>query len=473
LSIRLADLAGLRVTVMGLGLHGGGLASCLFFARHGSQVTVTDNRKDPAAFAPVLPLLERHGVRMVLGRHEIADFVNTDLVIKNPAVPADSPYLAASRDTGIPVESDLSVFLQVCHNPVVGITGSKGKSTTASAIHHCLRQRYPGARLGGNITVNPLGFLEEMGPADPVVLELSSWQLADLRGSEQALAPQISLVTVILPDHQNKYPDMASYLADKMVLFQSQRPEQYALFNHADPYQAAWSARTRARVRWFSPRPLPAGVEGAWLRNKAAVIREAGSQVNLSLANLRVPGEHNRLNLLAAALACHLFGLPGEEISASLASFPGLEHRLEPVVELQGVRFYNDSAATIPEAVAAALAALPPPLLLITGGTDKNLNFRPLLPAITAAEGVFLLEGSATGKLRTLLEEAGKPYAGPYASLEQALEAAWAQAKPGATILFSPGCASFEMFLNEFDRGRKFKELVRQLADRPPSPPAP
>jgi UDP-N-acetylmuramoylalanine--D-glutamate ligase len=467
LSFHLADLAGRRVTVMGLGLHGGGLASCLFFARHGSRVTVTDNRRDHEAFAPILPLLERHGVRAVLGRHEMADFVDTDLVIKNPAVPADSPYLAAARERGVAVESDLSVFLQLCTSPVIGITGSKGKSTTASAIHHCLRQSHPGARLGGNITINPLCFLEEMGPGDPVVLELSSWQLADLRGSRHVLAPRISLVTVILPDHQNKYPDMASYVADKMVLFQSQGPDQYALFNHADPYQAAWPAHTRARVRWFSPSRLPAALEGAWLRDKAGVIREAGRRVSFPLADLRVPGEHNRLNLLAAALACHLFGLSGEVISACLAAFPGVEHRLEPVAELHGVRFCNDSAATIPEAVVAALAALPAPLLLITGGTDKNLDFRPLLPAIAGAQGVFLLQGSATGKLRALLEGAGVAYAGPFDGLEQALAAAWAQAKPGTTILFSPGCASFEMFLNEFDRGRRFKELVLRLADRP------
>ncbi len=459
-----ADLAGLRVTVMGLGLHGGGLASCLFFARHGARVTATDNRQDPQALAPVLPQLRERGVRTVLGRHETEDFTDTDLVIKNPAVPADSPYLAAARSRGVPVETDLSVFLQLCANPVIGITGSKGKSTTASAIWHCLRPSHPGARLGGNITVNPLGFLGQMSAGDPVVLELSSWQLADLRESGHPPAPLISVVTVILPDHQNKYPDMASYVADKTVLFRSQRPEQHALFNRADPWQASWPALTRAAVRWFSPAPLPADTPGAWLESDGAAAWEDGRRLSLPLRDLRLPGEHNRLNLLAAALACLVFGLSPEAIGSALASFSGVEHRLEPVGEVRGVRFYNDSAATIPEAVAAGLTALPPPVLLIAGGTDKNLDFASLLPSLAGAAGVFLLRGSATVKLQALMDREGLPYSGPFESLEQALAAAVARARPGDAVLFSPGCASFEMFLNEFDRGRRFKELVRGLA---------
>ncbi len=345
-----------RVTVMGLGLHGGGLASALFFARHGARVTVTDHRRDPAAFEPLLAELAAHGVRTVLGRHEERDFTETDLVVKNPAVPLSSPFLALARERGIPVETDLSIFLGLCPGPVLAVTGSKGKSTAASALARCLQTRHPGCRLGGNITVSPLGFLEELAPADPVVLELSSWQLADLRG-RGLLAPRVSLVTRILPDHQDKYPDMASYVADKKVLFASQKPGQFAVFNADDPWQRDFPQGTAAEVHWYSRAPLPPGRPGALLQDGVGLRREAGRTETILPARLAVPGEHNRLNLLAAGLSARLFGLEPEPIAAALASFPGIEHRLELVAERDGVRIYNDSAATIPEAAAAALSA--------------------------------------------------------------------------------------------------------------------
>ncbi len=463
------ELLAKRVTVMGLGLHGGGLASALFFARHGARVTVTDHRQDPSAFEPLLAQLAAHGVRAVLGRHEPRDFTETDLVVKNPAVPPSSPVLALARGRGIPGETDLSVFLGLCPGPVLAVTGSKGKSTAATALARCLQTRHPGCRLGGNITVSPLGFLEDLQPEDPVVLELSSWQLADLRG-RGLLAPRVGLATRILPDHLDRYSDMGSYVADKKVLFASQRPEQFAVLNADDPWQQDFPEQTVAQVHWYSRAALPPGRPGAFLSQGAGLRPEAGRTETLLPSRLRVPGEHNRLNLLAAALGARLFGIEPEPIAAALASFPGLEHRLELVAERGGVRIYNDSAATIPEAAAAALSALPAPVFLIAGGTDKNLDFRPLAEAAGRAGGLYLLAGSGTRKLEPLLRAAGLSFEGPFPGLEQALGRAWEAARraaasgsSGATLLFSPGCASFELFLNEFDRGRKFKELAAGL----------
>jgi UDP-N-acetylmuramoylalanine--D-glutamate ligase len=458
-----------RVTVMGLGLHGGGLASALFFARHGAQVTVTDHRRDPSAFEPFLAELAAHGVRTVLGRHEEGDFLQTDLVVKNPAVPLSSPFLALAREKGVPVETDLSIFLGLCPGPVLAVTGSKGKSTAATALARCLQTRHPGCRLGGNITVSPLDFLEDLQPEDPVVLELSSWQLGDLRGRGLP-APQVALATRILPDHQDKYPDMESYLADKKVLFASQRPGQFAVLNADDPWQRDFPGVTAAQVHWYSRAALEPGRRGAFLEGRVGLRREAGRTETLLPARLAVPGEHSRLNLLAAALGARLFGLEAETIAAALASFPGIEHRLELVAERDGVRIYNDSAATIPEAAAAALSALPAPVFLIAGGTDKNLDFRPLAEAAGRAAGIYLLAGSGSRKIERLFRAEGVPFEGLFAELAQALARAWEAARraaasgpAGATLLFSPGCASFELFLNEFDRGRKFKELTTAL----------
>jgi len=459
-----ADIPSLRITVMGLGLHGGGLDSALFFAHRGARVTVTDNREDPEVFRNILPRLSAAGVRTVLGRHNEDDFTDTDLVIKNPAVPSSSPFLEAARAHGHPIETDLSIFLQLCSNPLIGVTGSKGKSTTASAIHHCLRATEPDARLGGNITVNPLTFLDCLDPGSPIVLELSSWQLADLRG-RGLLAPRVSVVTVILPDHQDKYPGMDAYIADKKILFSSQSAAQYALFNRQDPWQRGFAAETRARPRYFSSAPLPAGLSGAYLQDRGAVIREADREISLSFDPLSVPGEHNRINLLAAGLACHCFGMSPGDFAPCLRDFPGIEHRLELAAEIEGVRYYNDSAATIPQATAAALAALEPPILLIAGGTDKNLDFQALLDSIDLAEAVILLRGSATKKMQALFDAGSIAYEGPFPTLEEALRRAAGRAVPGASVLFSPGCASFELFVNEFDRGRKFKQLVRDLIE--------
>lgn len=456
---------------MGLGLHGGGLASALYFSRHGARVTVTDNRKNPEVFASILPRLEQAGIRTVLGRHEQRDFIQTDLIIKNPAVPSSSPFLQTAAEQGLPIETDLSVFLQLSSNPLIAVTGSKGKSTTATAVHSCLLSEHPGARLGGNITVSPLTFLDEIDPASPVVLELSSWQLADVRGRD-LLAPLVSVLTVILPDHQDRYPDMASYISDKKTIFLSQKADQYALFNFQDPLQHGFEEQTGARARFFAASPLPAGLEGAYLLDQGAVIREAApagaregaGEISLELDPLVLPGEHNRLNLLAAALACRCFGMPAARIAPALRAFPGIEHRLELAAEIRGVRYYNDSAATIPQATAAALESLSPPIHLIAGGTDKQLDFNSLLASIHRAERIILVRGSATEKMRVLFDQHSIEYEGPFDTLEETVHRAAGDATPGTSVLFSPGCASFELFLNEFDRGRTFKALVAELS---------
>jgi UDP-N-acetylmuramoylalanine--D-glutamate ligase len=306
-----------------------------------------------------------------------------------------------------------------------------------------------------------------------VVLELSSWQLADIRGRD-LLAPLVSVLTVILPDHQDRYPDMASYVADKKTIFGSQRTDQYALFNLQDPLQHGFDEETGAQARFFAASPLPAGLEGAYLLERGAVIREGAAEgardgtreISLELDPLKLPGEHNRLNLLAAALACHCFGMPVRRIAPALRAFPGIEHRLELVGEIRGVRYYNDSAATIPQATAAALEALTPPIHLIAGGTDKKLDFRPLLQSIHRAERIFLLQGSATEKMRALFDGHSIEYEGPFDTLEEIVHRAAGAAAAGTSVLFSPGCASFELFLNEFDRGRTFKRLVSDLGQR-------
>ena len=453
----LESFRGLKVTVMGLGLNGGGIEAAKFFARRGAQVTATDLRSEEV-LKPSIEALKDFPIRYVLGKHDMEDFKSADLVVKNPAVRPDSPFLRVAKR----VETDISLFLTYFPGPVLAVTGSKGKSTTVSAIHYGLQGVCPQARLGGNITVSPLSFLEDLEPYTPVVLELSSWQLADLP-DPRILKPKVAVITCILPDHQDRYPDMETYVRDKEIIFRYQSKEDATLLHYDDPYGRRFLTATPGTPYAVSSHPLPQDVRGAYLQEGKGIAALPDGQEEILPEKVNILGNHQRKNLLFAALALKLWGIPLEIIRKRLAEFPGVEHRLEYCGEIRGIRFYNDSAATVPEATAFGIESFTSPLRLITGGTDKNLDFTPLLPLIGKSRGIYLLEGTGTAKLKRLLEEAQIPYQGPYNSLEKAVQEAYRKAVAGETILFSPGCTSFGMFLNEFDRGRKFKEIVASL----------
>lgn len=310
--------------------------------------------------------------------------------------------------------------------------------------------------------MSPLSFLEDLEPETPVVLELSSWQLADLP-DPRILKPKIAVITCILPDHQDRYPDMETYVRDKEIIFRSQSKEDATLLHYDDPYGRRFLATTPGTPYAVSSFPLPQDVWGAYLKEGKGIAVLPRGKEEILPEKVKLRGNHQKKNLLYAALALRLWGVPLEIIRRRLAEFPGVEHRLEYCGEIRGIRFYNDSAATVPEATAFGIESFSTPLRLITGGTDKNLDFTPLLPVIGKSKGIYLLEGTGTDKLKSLLDATRIPYRGPYDSLDKAVREAYREAKAGETILFSPGCTSFGMFLNEFDRGRKFKEIVASL----------
>jgi len=482
------DFSGMKVLVMGLGLHGGGLESARYLYRRGAELTVTDLR-DEKTLAPSIEQLdaEREGrkpIRYVLGRHDMDDFSAADIVIKNPGVRPDSPYLKAARR----IETDISLFLSAAPSRITAVTGSKGKSCTTSVLHWVLARAYeeagadaPGnAYLGGNITVSPLAFLDRLKPTDDVVLELSSWQLGDLKGRRKAcgsplLKPRAAVLTTILPDHQDFYGAMDPYVADKRVIYEGQGPDD-VMVAWDDDWGSSFLAGSKAAGLTCSTSPLPEGTSGGWLEDPdgpafARLYGRLGHGVfdgglsELVPARPLVPGYHQKRNLLAAGLALLGLGLSPDTVRKHLETFPGIEHRMELFHRAGGVDFYNDSAATIPEAAAAALETLgrDRPLVLVTGGTDKNLDFSPLALAAPKAKAMILLAGSGSEKLRRMLDDAGTAYLGPFDSPDAAAAAALEVAEPGDRVALSPGCASFGMFLNEFDRGRKWKDAVRRL----------
>ncbi|MDR2803912.1 MAG: UDP-N-acetylmuramoyl-L-alanine--D-glutamate ligase [Treponema sp.] len=468
--------SGIKALIMGLGLHGGGLGAARFLAAHGAALTVTDLRgrdvlensikelDDFVASAGGIP------VKYVLERHDTQDFANADLVIKNPGVRPDSPFLRAARH----IETDISLFL--AHNParLTAVTGSKGKSFTASAIQYTLRQAaragFGGGRafLGGNITVSPLSFLEELTEDDDVVLELSSWQLGDL--PQGLLKPRSAVITAIMPDHLDRYGAMDAYVADKRVIYQGQ-DRGGATIAGDDDWGRSFLSETHGRPYRYCRKKPPALDEysgGAFFDEESGACFAWGSIASLKKgetaqivpAITAAPGIHQKMNLMAAGLALLDLNIPPEFINDCAGRFGGIEHRLEFFYENDRIRFYNDTAATIPEAAAAAVSALVSPVV-VTGGTDKNLDFSPLAAALSCAKAVVLLAGTGSDKLAAMLKTRNIPFCGPLNSIDEAVEAAIKAASSGDSVVLSPGCASFGMFLNEFDRGRKWKAAVK------------
>ncbi|MFO7730486.1 MAG: UDP-N-acetylmuramoyl-L-alanine--D-glutamate ligase [Spirochaetia bacterium] len=456
----LNDIRGLKITIMGLGLHGGGIASARFFAEHGAQVTVTDLR-DEQTLSPSLKKLANLPLKYVLGRHEEEDFTTADLVIKNPAVPRRSKYLQLARQ----VETDVSVFLRLNKRPLIAVTGSKGKSTTVSALHQIMKAFDPQVLLGGNITVSPLTFLEEcLSPSSsPVILELSSWQLADIRPIT-LLQPRIAVITNIFADHQNSYENMQEYVEDKARIFTGQDANSLSICFYDDSYGPWFAKNTPGQPMFYSAKPLPPEMgDGAFLDAEKGYYRVNNTLHEIVPTEVNVAGVHNRLNLLLAALIATLQGVPAEIIRREGAAFSGIEHRMELVEVVDGVRWYNDSAATIPDATAAGLGSLSGKVHLIAGGTDKQLDFSPLNAVWNLAASIHLLKGSASDHMQKALVQQQVPFSGPFDDLRSAVLSAFSAASAGDAVLFSPGSTSYGMFLNEFDRGRAFKALIKEL----------
>lgn len=452
------QLARRRVLILGLGLFGGGASAAQWFAKRGAHVTATDLRSR-RVLAPTLKRLHGLPITFVLGRHRRSDVRQADVLIRNPAIPNGHPLLTTADAVSVPVEGDTAYSFSLSAAPIVGVTGSKGKSTTAALTTALLHTQFPRVRVGGNIGRPMLEQLGESEPRQPWVLELSSWQLEALRSHRQS--PHVAVLTNVLPDHLNRYPSFAAYAQAKYGLMAFQRPGDVAIMNEDN----VWSRRVPIAdgvTRWgysLHSRRAQAFVDGQalWLTTTERPRRFA------LCSDLRVPGEHFRSAVLAAALVASAHGVPPSRYRAAIRAFRGLPGRLEEVRERRGVRFINDTCATAPVAVLAALRALPTPLVLIAGGVDKNLPYAELAAALpTRVRQLILLPGSGTEKLRRAV-----PRSVPMvfvSDMRTAVHVAAHRAHTGDSVILSPGAASFNLFLNEFDRGDQFKQAVEALA---------
>jgi UDP-N-acetylmuramoylalanine--D-glutamate ligase len=469
-----------KATVMGLGLHGGGLATAKWLLRHGARVTVTD-MKDAAALAPSVEALDReyaahkadgaYEPRYVLGRHEESDFTGADVVFQNPDVRRGNQFIAAARAAGVPIETDISVFFALCPFPIIGVSGTKGKTTTTALIGEMCKAMDPNTVVAGNIRLGALDALDGIlaGPAKPrpVVLELSSWQLEGL--GEHGRSPHIAVLTNIKQDHLNRYRDMDDYAAAKELLVANQTKDDIAVLNRDDERVRAIGARIKSKALWFSMTTFNRG-DGCLLRGDDVVLRLVGRERDiLRRGDIQLKGEHNVPNVLAACAAAAAAGVPHKTIKSVVRRFKGVPGRLEEVRFVDGVTYVNDTTATAPDASIAAMRTYNPGMsrriVLIAGGADKELDFGEWAKeAAKRVKHLVLFPGAATEKMRVALEKvSGAPQSTPAASMEEAVDEARSHAVPGDVVLLSPGCASFGLFSHEFDRGDQFVAEVKRL----------
>ncbi len=479
----LSHIAGKRVVVMALGHYpkGTGMESVKFFLRRGAKVLVTDleeadrRREQVRIIENYYAALRAKGKRVfrptfVFGRHREEDIRGADLVVQGPAVPAFSPYLAIAEKLGIPVTNDWGIFLALKDNPIIGVTGTRGKSTTTTLLYDMIKREDRRTLSAGNLGCSPLHFIDTIKPGVPIVTELSSWLLHHFQAARRGAT--VAAITNMFRDHLNKYRSMDEYIADKEAIFLRQTTDDVAILNRDNPITRAMGGRVRARRFWVSLKEFR-DENGIFVRDASLVLRESGKEQILgTVSDIRIPGAHNLSNVMTAALAARLYGVSARNIRAAIRAFKGLPNRLELIATIKGVPCYNDTAATSPDGVVAALEALDPEdkkrIVLIAGGVDKKLEYNDMARAISQhAKRVVLLPGSGTDRLVFLLKKRRfSRMDEPVRTMEEAVTAAWGHAMRGDIILLSPGGASFNLFRDEFDRGKKFVKAVKMLYNR-------
>jgi UDP-N-acetylmuramoylalanine--D-glutamate ligase len=453
------DLQGKRVLVVGLARTGAAVS--LFSAGYGATVTAVDEKPE-SELAETAARLRAAGVKLAFGAQDPAIFLEQDLIVLSPGVPADLPELEAARSRGIPVWSEIELAWRFLRGKLVAITGSNGKTTTTSLVAHILKSANIHTLVGGNIGVPLLALVESSTHSSVTVAEISSFQLETIA----EFRPEIGVLLNLTPDHLDRHASFEAYAAAKMRMFENQREGDSAILNADDP-EVARRMPSRPHVYWFSRQKRVAS--GAFLRDGQIILRIEGDEIPL-LRRDEIPlrGEHNVENVLAACAAAYLAGAEPEAIATGVKTFRAVEHRLEFVAEVRGVSFYNDSKATNVDASLKAIEAFPGPLIVILGGKDKGAPYAPLREPLRERARLAVLIGAAADKIHGELE--GGVAVADAGTLDRAVEIAMESAQPGDTVLLAPACSSFDQFENYEHRGRVFKELVAQLERQDKAP---
>jgi UDP-N-acetylmuramoylalanine--D-glutamate ligase len=446
------ELRGKRVLVVGLARTG--LATAFFCAARGARVTATDSRSE-TEIGDAITNLKNAQVALELGAHREKTFLDQDLIIPSPGVPADAPHLQAARAKGVKIWSEIELAYRFMKGRLIGITGSNGKTTTTSLIEHILKTAGMQTILAGNIGTPLIACVDAITESTCTVVELSSFQLELI----DTFRPNIGVFLNLTPDHLDRHHTIEVYGAAKARLFENQTSSDAAVLN-ADDAATTPYAPSLPRVYWFSRKQRLA--QGAYVRGEEIVFRQDGEEeVLLKLEDIPLAGAHNVENVLAAASASRIAGASSSAVARGVRTFTGVEHRLEFVAEVGGVRYYNDSKATNVDATLKALDAFPGRILIILGGKDKGSDYTVLQKPLREKAILALLIGAAAEKIESQIS--GSVALERAETLERAVETASHAAQRGDVVLLAPACASFDQFQNYEHRGRVFKDLVRQL----------
>ena len=451
------SLKGQSIAVIGMGTSNTPLIRMLL--RSGLKVTVCD-RSPRERVEEQAAELESLGARLQLGEDYLNKLHRFDLIFRTPGLNPSTPELRQAVERGSQLTSEMELFFRLCPCPIIGVTGSDGKSTTTTLIGEFLKEAGFHVFVGGNIGRPLLPDVASMTSEDMAVVELSSFQLMTMDQS-----PQVAVFTNLSPNHLDYHHTMEEYTAAKVNIFKHQGPEDRAVFNYDNDVTRALSAQAPGQVMLFSRRQRLE--EGVYLRDETIwLTNEMGSREVLPLELIRLPGAHNIENYMAAIAAVD--GLvPDKCVRAVAGRFTGVEHRIELVRELDGVRWYNDSIGTSPTRTMACLDSFPQKLILIAGGYDKGVPFTQLGAEITKKVKLLILNGTTAPAIRQAVEEApdyaGDPPIMGVGDLAAAVAAAHQAAQPGDVVVLSPACAAFDQFKNFAERGRVFKDLVNAL----------
>jgi len=446
------ELREMRVLVVGLARTG--VATALFCAKRNAVVTATESRPE-SELGDAPGKLREAGVALELGGHAEKTFLAQDLIIPSPGVPVDNPFLQTARSKGITIWSEIELAYRFLEGKLIGITGSNGKTTTTTLVHHILQSAAIPAFLAGNVGTPLISCVEEMTGATISVAELSSFQLELI----EKFRPDIGLFLNLTPDHLDRHKTMEAYAGAKARIFENQTELDAAVLNADDPPTVHYAPK-KPQVFWFSRKQHVA--QGACLSGDDIIIVHHGKEeFVMKRAEIPLAGAHNVENVLAAVTAARLAGVDTTTIARAVRSFAGVEHRLEFVAEIAGVRYFNDSKATNVDATLKALDAFPGRILIILGGKDKGSDYTVLQKPLREKAILALLIGVAADKIEHQI--AGSVAIERAATIDRAVEIAAHAARPGDIVLLAPACASFDQFQNYEQRGRIFKDLVRKL----------
>lgn len=450
-----------RVTIIGAAREGTALAR--FLHGQGARVILSDIQPE-RALAAHLEAIRGLPIDLRLGGHP-ESILDTDVIFVSPGVPLEIPILREAVRRGIPLSSETRLFFRLCPAPIIGITGSSGKTTTTAMTGEMLKQAGFRTFVGGNIGRPLIGHLHEIRPTDKVVMELSSFQLEMLGAS-----PHIAAILNITPNHLDRHPDMDAYIAAKREILAHQTAHDMAVLGYDNPATRSLARECPGRAFFFSRKERVS--DGSCLEGDSLMLRINGMPERICRrGDLRLRGEHNLENALAASLLARLAGAPTDAIARVCTTFRGVEHRLEFVATIRGAHFYDDSIATTPERAVAALRSFTEPIILLAGGRDKHLPWEDMADLTVRRVRHLVLFGEAAGLIENAVSQAMQRASGQTTlrsvhkvkSLEEAVPLAANLSEPGDVVLLAPGGTSFDAFRDFAERGRRFKELVCSL----------